>query len=564
MKNKSGRLLSMLIALTVLICLCCVSAQAAEYVYGDFNYIILDDSSVSITGYNGLNSNVNIPETIDDKKVTSISGAAIQDMGDSLRGIYIPKFVDHIDMAELAACAGLEKITVDVLNPNFYSDSYGALLDHNMRKIFVYPSGADYGVYTPPATLQMVCDNAFMLSENLHRVILLNGVSSIGSMAFAACPNLESVSVTEELKSIGDKAFAGCVSLFDIDITSVRSLGAGAFMDCAALEEISFGVNLSEIKEYTLKGCISLENMMVYSDSTKISSDSCLGLQEFYVLDDDLGAYKNAMGNYYLSSYAGKDLSAAHYYSEALKLINRYAKTMPQGTIYTHFASGASYARQYADTNFIATAQIHFFGDWIVDNAIGKKQRACKVCKITEVKYYDYASAPGAEVTCPVDEDADPKIEKIDDVFDDAYVYGKRKFGKNCVAVYRIRYVSPSGKNVTFVSQFDVTIDATGLRVNDDGVLKVYYINEAGQETEIASKVSGDIITFSTNLVGSYLVVNEKKCDCICHDQGGLRGLFSIIMRFIWKFTGQNQYCACGEAHYTRTVDIGDIIDSFN
>mgnify|MGYP006916054558 CR=1 FL=1 len=40
---------------------------------GDYSYVILDDGTASITGYSGTAATVNIPSTVNGKKVTEIS-----------------------------------------------------------------------------------------------------------------------------------------------------------------------------------------------------------------------------------------------------------------------------------------------------------------------------------------------------------------------------------------------------------------------------------------------------------------------------------------------------------
>jgi hypothetical protein len=49
---------------------------ASAETYGDYEYSVLDDGTVEISKYNGSDEEVNIPSTIDGKKVTSIGGSA--------------------------------------------------------------------------------------------------------------------------------------------------------------------------------------------------------------------------------------------------------------------------------------------------------------------------------------------------------------------------------------------------------------------------------------------------------------------------------------------------------
>ena len=51
-------------------------ASADTYTYGDFEYSVLDDGTVEITGYSGSEETIDIPGKIDGKSVTSIGSNA--------------------------------------------------------------------------------------------------------------------------------------------------------------------------------------------------------------------------------------------------------------------------------------------------------------------------------------------------------------------------------------------------------------------------------------------------------------------------------------------------------
>ena len=74
------RILSIILALSLMFSLAAVTsitASAAEY--GDYEYEILDDGTVEITGYNGSAETLKIPNEIDGKTVTSIGDYAFFD-----------------------------------------------------------------------------------------------------------------------------------------------------------------------------------------------------------------------------------------------------------------------------------------------------------------------------------------------------------------------------------------------------------------------------------------------------------------------------------------------------
>ncbi len=71
------------------------SITASAETYGDYSYEILSDGTVEITGYNGNETEVTIPSSINGKKVTSIGDDAFFECT-SLTSITIPDSVTSI------------------------------------------------------------------------------------------------------------------------------------------------------------------------------------------------------------------------------------------------------------------------------------------------------------------------------------------------------------------------------------------------------------------------------------------------------------------------------------
>ena len=76
--------------------------------------------------------------------------------------------------------------------------------------------------------------------ESITSVIISDGVTSIGQMAFFMCPGLTSVTIPNSVTSIGAGAFYICSGLTSIEIpSSVTSIGIYAFADCTGLETVT-------------------------------------------------------------------------------------------------------------------------------------------------------------------------------------------------------------------------------------------------------------------------------------------------------------------------------------
>ena len=69
-----------------------------------------------------------------------------------------------------------------------------------------------------------------------------DGLTSIGEGAFADCTSLERLTIPEGVENIGNGAFSGCTAMEEVTIPeSVSSIGEGAFDNCSALTEVVYG-----------------------------------------------------------------------------------------------------------------------------------------------------------------------------------------------------------------------------------------------------------------------------------------------------------------------------------
>ena len=92
MKVKKWLLGLVTFAAMAVLCAVCAGADT----YGDFNYSVLDNGTVTITRYSGSAKKVDIPEKIDGKSVTEIRYSAFYGCT-SLTSVTIPKSVTGID-----------------------------------------------------------------------------------------------------------------------------------------------------------------------------------------------------------------------------------------------------------------------------------------------------------------------------------------------------------------------------------------------------------------------------------------------------------------------------------
>ena len=106
---------------------------------------------------------------------------------------------------------------------------------------------------------------------SITKVVIENGVTSIGDAAFWNCTLLESVTIENRVTSIGDYAFNNCTSLTSVTIPdSVTSIGDAAFGDCTSLESVTIGNGVTEIGWNAFLNCTSLTSINISDSVTSI------------------------------------------------------------------------------------------------------------------------------------------------------------------------------------------------------------------------------------------------------------------------------------------------------
>ena len=100
--------------------------------------------------------------------------------------------------------------------------------------------------------------------SQIRRIVISDGVTTVGSYAFYWCWNLEDVTLADSMTEIGFCAFYGCESLKEIVLPdSVLSIGDYAFSDCYILAKADLGSGLQTIGEGAFKYCYRLEELSV-------------------------------------------------------------------------------------------------------------------------------------------------------------------------------------------------------------------------------------------------------------------------------------------------------------
>ena len=150
----------------------------ADFRYGTegINYSVGEDY-VTVTGYEGEDNDIVIPDTFKGKPVTKITAGAFR--CSKITSVTIPDSIASIESSAFENCDSLTSITIG----------------NGVRTIGNY---------------------AFENCDLLTSVIIGNGVITIGDYAFEDCASLKSATIGNSVTSIGSYAFDYCYKLVEV------------------------------------------------------------------------------------------------------------------------------------------------------------------------------------------------------------------------------------------------------------------------------------------------------------------------------------------------------------
>ena len=118
----------------------------------------------------------------------------------------------------------------------------------------------------------------------IKRIIIGDGITTIGEGAFCNCSALTSVTIGNSVTTIGGSAFRGCSALTSVTIgNSVTTIGNGAFSDCSALTSVTIPNSVTKIGGGAFRGCSALTSVTIPNSVTTIvgfAFADCTNLQK--------------------------------------------------------------------------------------------------------------------------------------------------------------------------------------------------------------------------------------------------------------------------------------------
>ncbi len=182
MRTKVKKLTSVILAVVMMLGILTIAPlTVSAETYGDFEYTIENNSTCTITKYNGHAADVIIPSTIDGYKVYRIGDYAFE--SSNMKSVYIPDTVTFLGFCAFNGCSSLKTVSIgsglDVFwgqdfgqgfcafdyctalnsisvsaSNNYYSSEDGIMYDKEKTHIELYPQGKKDTTYTVPSTIK--------------------------------------------------------------------------------------------------------------------------------------------------------------------------------------------------------------------------------------------------------------------------------------------------------------------------------------------------------------------------------------------------------------------------
>ena len=140
---------------------------------------------------------------------------------------------------------------------------------------------------TIPSIVTYIGSGAFRNCSGLTSITIPGSVTSIGGYAFYGCNGLTSLTIPGSVTSIGGYAFYGCNGLTSVSIpNSVASIGGYAFYGCNGLTSVTIPNSVMYIGNNAFSGCSGLTSLTIPNRVTSIGNGAfsgCSGLTSIEV-----------------------------------------------------------------------------------------------------------------------------------------------------------------------------------------------------------------------------------------------------------------------------------------
>ena len=199
---------------------------------GNYTYEVKSDGTVKITDYNtsAVVTNLNIPSTIDGKKVTEIGASAFENVQ-------------------------AENVTI----PNTVNTLQGATFRYSKIKSVTIPSSVVDMKYST------------LFGSTVETANIQANITELPNATFSYCSNLKKVTLGSAIKTLDVQTFLNCTSLTDFSfLNTIENIEDWCFMGCTGIKEIVLPANIKtvgrDIFDDTVKVDMSKTRLMQFGE----------------------------------------------------------------------------------------------------------------------------------------------------------------------------------------------------------------------------------------------------------------------------------------------------------
>ena len=196
-----------------------------------YSCVVLNDSTVEIKGYSGMDTALVIPRSLEGRSVTRIGVNAFSN--GKLTSVVVPDGVSCIDHDAFQNCAALERVS---LPGSAIYVGFGAFMDCAALKLVEFREDG-------------------------------RSPSELEGSAFCGCSNLREIQLPKGLWRIGKRAFKRCARLTSIVLpAALERVETGAFFECERLTRVECRSSAIQLEDYAFWGCVSLKSVSLPDD----------------------------------------------------------------------------------------------------------------------------------------------------------------------------------------------------------------------------------------------------------------------------------------------------------
>ena len=209
---------------------------------------------------------VNIPSSVNDSEGNSYSVTSIALMAfggcTNLKSISIPSSITSISSSGFSGCNSITEVHITDVAAYCQIDFGGGESNPlSFEGAYLYVNGVKTTDLVIPEGVTSICKHAFWKCNSLTSVTIPKGVS-ISMYAFYECQGLTSITCASSID--GERAFCNCPNLTRVILLDgVETVGPFAFRDCKALANVSISASVKKLDNSAFGKCTGLTTVNI-------------------------------------------------------------------------------------------------------------------------------------------------------------------------------------------------------------------------------------------------------------------------------------------------------------